>query len=128
MVDNGDGIPEDRLLNKLQLGVGVALGDGADWLRRLYEGWFPNAARIVDFFHAAEYLWAAARGRHRDDAAAAKRWAEELCRLLGEGRMDDALAALRQPGAGGDERAKAIRYLSERRGQMRYGEYCYRQP
>ena len=125
----GDSPVARRLLRELAaLGfvpedVGVALGDGADWLRRLYEGWFPNAVRIVDFFHAAEYLWAAARGRRRDDAAAAKRWAEELYRLLGEGRMDDALAALRQPGAGGDERAKAIRYLSERRGQMRYGEY-----
>ena len=32
------------------------------------------------------------------------------------------LAALRS-GAGAGERAKAIRYLSERRGQMRYGEY-----
>ena len=58
--------------------VGVALGDGADWLRRLYGTWFPNAVRIVDFFHAAEFLWAAARGRHGDDAKAAKRWAEKL--------------------------------------------------
>ena len=103
--------------------VGVALGDGADWLRRLYGTWFPNAVRIVDFFHAAEYLWAAARGRHGDDAKAAKRWAEKLCRLLEAGRMDDVLAALRRPGAGAGERAKAVRYLSERRGQMRYAEY-----
>ena len=71
----------------------MALGDGADWLRRLYRTWFPNAVRIVDFFHAAEYLWAAARGRHGDDAKAAKRWAEKLCRLLEAGRMDDVLGA-----------------------------------
>ena len=103
--------------------VGVALGDGAEWLRRLYEEWFPNAVRIVDFFHAAEYLWAAARGRWRDDAAAAKRWAEKLCRLLKEGRVNDVLAALRKRGAGVDECAKALRYLSERRDWMRYGEY-----
>ena len=85
--------------------------------------WFPNAVRIVDFFHAAEYLWAAARGRHGDDAKAAKRWAEKLCRLLEAGRMDDVLAALRRPGAGSEERAKAVRCLSERRGRMRYAEY-----
>ena len=125
----GDSPVARRLLRELAaLGfapedVGVALGDGADWLRRLYEAWFPNAVRIVDFFHAAEYLWAAARGRHGDDAKAAKRWAGKLCRRLEEGRMDDVLAALRRPGAGAEERAKAVRYLSERRGRMRYGEY-----
>ena len=43
--------------------------------------------------------------------------------VLEAGRMDDVLAALRKPGAGAEERAKAIRYLSERRGQMRYDEY-----
>ena len=29
-------------------------GGGAEWLRRLYAEWFPEAVRIVDFFHAAE--------------------------------------------------------------------------
>ena len=63
-----------------------------------------------------------AGGEAGDDAKAAKRWAEKLCRLLEAGRMDDVLAALRRPGAGAEERAKAVRCLSERRGQMRYGE------
>ncbi len=40
--------------------VGVCIGDGAEWLRRLFEEWFPNAVPIVDYFHAAEYAWAAA--------------------------------------------------------------------
>ena len=124
----GDSPAARRLLRELAaLGfapedVGVALGDGADWLRRLCAQWFPDAVRIVDFFHAAEYLWAAARARHRDDGAA-KRWAEKLCGLLEAGRLEDVLAALRSDGAGVEECAKAIRYLSERRGQMRYDEY-----
>ena len=40
--------------------------------------------------------------------------------------MDDVLEALRAPGAGGEERREAIRYLSGRRGQMRYDEYLAR--
>ena len=39
------------------------------------------------------------------------------------GRLNDVLAALRAPGAGSEERRKAIRCLSERRGQMRYDAY-----
>ena len=37
--------------------------------------------------------------------------------------MDDVLAALRNLGAGAEERAKAVRHLSKKRGRMRYGEY-----
>ena len=127
----GDSPVARRLLRELSaLGfapedVGVAIGDGADWLRRLFDQWFPDAERIVDFFHAAERLWDAARARHPDDGAA-KRWADKLCGLLKAGRLDDVLAALRAPGAGAEERAKAIRYLSERRGRMRYDEYLAR--
>ena len=89
----------------------------------MFEEWFPNAVRIVDFFHAAEYLRASSRGRHPRDDEAAKRWAEKQCRRLKAGRPDDVLAALRAPGAGGEERRKAIRCLSDRRGQMRYDAY-----
>ena len=127
----GDSPTARRLLRELAaLGfapedVGVAIGDGAEWLRRLFEQWFPNAEHIVDFFHAAEHLWAAACARHHDDNAA-KRWAEKLCGLLKAGRLGDVLAALRDPGAGAEERGKAIRYLSARRGRMRYGEYLAR--
>ena len=125
----GDSPAARRLLRELAaLGfapadVGVALGDGAEWLRRLYAQWFPDAVRIVDFFHAAEYLWAAARARHHRDDGAAKRWAEKLCGLLEDGRLDDVLAALGGAGAGAEECGRALRYLSERRGQMRYDEY-----
>ena len=57
----GDSPVARRLLRELAaLGyapddVGVCLGDGADWLRRLYAEWFPRAVRIVDFFQYAEF-------------------------------------------------------------------------
>ena len=102
--------------------VGVCLGDGADWLRRLYAEWFPGAVRIVDFFHAAEYLWAAARARYGPYSDLARRWAMRLCRLLKAGRADDVLAALHKAGAV-EECARAAGYIAARRGQMRYNEY-----
>ena len=45
--------------------VGVCLGDGAEWLRRLYAQWFPDAVRIVDFFQYAEFPAAGRASRRR---------------------------------------------------------------
>ena len=59
----GDSPAARRLLRELAaLGfapadVGVALGDGAEWLRRLYGQWFPDAVRIVDFFRTPRCDW-----------------------------------------------------------------------
>ena len=75
---------ERRLLRELAAAghapedVGFAVGDGAGWVRRLFDDWFPKSERVVDYHHAAEHLWAAARARHGPgDLAAA--WAKKLC-------------------------------------------------
>ena len=126
----GDSPVARRLLRELAAAgfapddVGVCIGDGAAWLRRLYAEWFPKAVAVVDFFHAAEYIWAAARARYGPESDLAKRWAVRLCRLLKAGRADEVLAALRR--AGGRDSARAADYIEARRGQMRYDEYLAR--
>ena len=104
--------------------VGVCIGDGAEWLRRLFGEWFPDAVAIIDFFHAAEYLWAAAGARYGPGSDLAKRWGTRLCRLLKAGRADKVLAALRK--ASGAECGKAAGYIEKRRDRMRYDEYLAR--
>ena len=127
---DGDSPVARRLLRELAAAgyapddVGVCIGDGAAWLRRLFDEWFPNAVPVVDFFHAAEYLWAAAGARYGPGTDLAKRWAKRLCRLLKAGRADQVLAALRR--AGGGECGKAAGYIDERRDRMRYDEYLAR--
>ena len=101
--------------------VGLCLGDGAEWIRRMFDDWFPDARKVVDCYHAAEYLWAAARARHGDgDLAAA--WAKKPCGMLAAGRLDDALAELERRGGDVEECRKAVGYLGERRDRMRYDE------
>ena len=127
---DGDSPVARRLLRELAAAgyapddVGVCIGDGAAWLRRLFDEWFPNAVPVVDFFHAAEYPWAAAGARYGPGADLAKRWAKRLCRLLKAGRADQVLAALRR--AGGGECGKAAGHIDERRDRMRYDEYLAR--
>ena len=119
---------ERRLLRELAAAgcapgdVEVCVGDGAEWIRRVFDDWFPDAEKIVDHYHAAEYLWAAARARH-GDGDLAKAWARKLCALLKAGRLDDALDDLRQRGGDADECRKAVAYLAARRDRMRYDEH-----
>ena len=122
---------ERRLLRELAAAghapedVGFAVGDGAGWVRRLFDDWFPQSERVVDYYHAAEHLWAAARARHGPgDLAAA--WARKLCGMLKAGRVDDVLAELRQRGAGLPECERVAAYVAERRDRMRYDDYVRR--
>ena len=100
----------------------MCVGDGAEWIRRLFDDWFPDADKIVDFYHAAEYLWAAARARH-DAGDLAEAWAKKLCGMLKAGRLDDVLADLRRRGGDAEECRRAVGYLAERRDRMRYDKH-----
>ena len=80
---------ERRLLRELAAAgcapqdVEVCVGDGAEWIRRVFDDWFPDAAKIVDYCHATECLWEAARARLDGDLA--KAWAKRLCAMLEAG-------------------------------------------
>ena len=100
----------------------MCVGDGAEWIRRLFDDWFPDADKIVDFYHAAEYLWAAAWARH-DAGDLAEAWAKKLCGMLKAGRLDDVLADLRRRGGDTEECRRAVGYLVERRDRMRYDKH-----
>ena len=120
---------ERRLLRELATAgcapqdVDVCVGDGAEWIRRLFDDWFPDAVGIVDFYHAAEYLWAAARARHDAGGDLAAAWARRLCGMLKAGRLDDVLADLRRRGGDVEECRRAAGYIAERRDRMRYDAY-----
>ena len=118
---------ERRMLRELEAAgwapedVGLCLGDGAERIRRMFDDWFPDASKVVDYHHAAEHLWAASRARHGDgDLAAA--WAKKLCGMLATGRLEDALAELRRRGGNAEECLKAVGHLTDRRDRMRYDE------
>jgi hypothetical protein len=52
--------------------------DGAPWIWHLTNDLFPCAVQIVDWYHAAQHLEAAAQSHCPTDLAAAKRWSEPL--------------------------------------------------
>jgi hypothetical protein len=53
----------------------IFAADGGDWCWDIHARYFPDAAGILDWFHASEYVWEAAHTLHAD-ADAARAWAD----------------------------------------------------
>lgn len=105
----------------------VVIGDGAEWIDQTAQLLFPGALRILDYYHVSERVWAVANARWGEGSDEARRWAEEKLRRLKEGGVEEVIASikrLKMKGEGGEEvRRGAVRYMSSRVEQMRYGEY-----
>lgn len=72
----------------------TVLADGAKWIWKEVNKNLPGATGVLDFYHAAEHIYAAAHALHGEDPAAAT-WAEGQKRLLLESGADGVLANLR---------------------------------
>ena len=64
----------------------MCVGDGAEWIRRVFDDWFPDAEKVVDHYHAAEYLWAG-----------------KLRAPLKAGRLNEVLEDLRERGGDAED-------------------------
>lgn len=105
----------------------VVLGDGAAWIDQTKEWLFPRGRRILDYYHAAQRVWAVAEVRWGEGSAKGKTWAREQVKKLKAGQASEVLRAIKGLRIGEFAAAKvrqeAVKYLSARLEQMRYGEY-----
>jgi len=66
-----------------QASKGMAfVADGANWLDEIRDLQFPFATRIIDQWHAREYLWNLANEFYEQGTGKAQGWAREKIRLL----------------------------------------------
>lgn len=104
-----------RLTDPSRLSV---LGDGAEWVWNLAEDRFPLASRVLDYYHAAEYL--ASAGRESLDAATFPGWLDGATgRLLADGYAGACEALAELPG-GSSEIGVALNYLAGHRDRVNY--------
>lgn len=107
----------------------VLIGDGAKWIDDLANEFFGEAIRILDFWHAMEYVAKPARLAFGPDSAAFRAWLSEQRRKLRAGELDAVLLAIRGLGAGrrinGLSAAidESLSYLQPRRAQMDYPRF-----
>jgi hypothetical protein len=108
-----------------------AVVDGAEWCQHFLDWHAPDAVRILDFPHAAEYVAAAARSVFGAETAPLVAWLDQHLHELKHGDPDAVLAALRALPAGtvaGPDgprcpRDEAVSYLTKRRAQLAYATF-----
>jgi hypothetical protein len=101
----------------------VVIGDGAAWLWSLAELHFPEATCILDWFHASEYVWNAAKAIWGDADEERKAWAERQLGLLWAGRVREVIAELETEERGGAELERAATYFTNQQAKMAYPTY-----
>lgn len=114
----------------------IVMGDGAAWIDGVAERHFPAAVRIVDWYHAVEYLHDAAKAScpasESDAKALSRTWETQLW----EGQLAPLMLSLREQAArigpppdcvpANDPRQvlrKAVGYFENHRNEMNYPAY-----
>ena len=104
----------------------VAVADGARDNWTFLESLSPDAM-LVDFWHAAQHLRAAADAAFGPDTQAADAWSGKWRHILrhdpkGAGRVIDALRHLLRKGRGSDDVRRELGCFRSNRGRMNYAE------
>ena len=112
-----------------------AVVDGAEWQQGFIDLHRPDAVRILDWRHAAEYLARAGQAAFGAGTAEASEWLGVQLHQLKHGEPKVVLRSLRDlcrkmepSGASGDDGAVktikgSLEYLEKPRGQIRYAEF-----
>jgi len=104
----------------------IAVTDGAVWIQGFVDYHRPDAIRVLDFPHAAEYLSGMANAVWGEDSPAAAKWAEEQRHNLkhqGSEAIMPELRALVTSHAERPELEEKMAYLEKRQDMMQYPYY-----
>lgn len=103
-----------------------AVVDGAVWCQSFVDLHYPEAVRVLDFAHAAEYLTTIAQTPGTEGPLLSVNEHNELRQVLKHEGAEAILPRLREVVAsqqGNEELATALAYLEARVEQMRYGDF-----
>jgi hypothetical protein len=99
------------------------LGDGAPWVWEIARTCFPQAAQILDYYHASEHVVSLAKAVYPDPGTAGN-WALRWQSLLYESQLDVLLAEARAAAPKAAEPVqKELDYLEGNRDRMDYLRY-----
>ncbi len=106
----------------------VLLTDGASWISRMKENYFPKATHILDWYHVVDHLWKTAHalfGENNIDLC--EKWISPLKELLWDGQVEEVIRILINEGNSMNKNQEPIwklhgYFVSNKEG-MRYDEF-----
>jgi hypothetical protein len=101
----------------------IVIGDGAHWLWKMAEEHFPQATQILDWYHAATYVWKAAHLLYGEGTDLAKHWVKQHLDLLWNGDVPTVLAHLQAQTAHKPALGDIVTYFRNNQQRMRYDFY-----
>lgn len=111
-------IPED----KVRICV---IGDGAPWIWNRAKEIYPDAKKVLDYYHCSEYLHDLANAQYGKNSQKAREWVEATLTRLFLNKADKIIAGIKRmkpkSDAAEDQIEKTVRYLSDRIKMINYG-------
>jgi Uncharacterised protein family (UPF0236) len=111
-------IPEDKVRI-------CTIGDGAPWIWNRIKEVYPDAKRVLDYYHCSEYLHDVANAQYGKNSQQAREWVEATLCLLFMNDADQIIADIKSLQPASDEAReqidKTIGYLTERKDMINYG-------
>jgi hypothetical protein len=105
----------------------VFVCDGAQWIWKLVERYFPGAVQIVDWYHASQYLTPIAEAAWGEQAPAGQEWLEQARTSLWNGEIADLIQDCRVVGQEHPQAQEAVRravsYFSHNEKRMDYARF-----
>jgi len=105
----------------------VFVADGATWIWRLVEHYFPDAVQIVDWYHAVAYLPPIAAAAFGPKDPLGQSWLKRVRKLLWQGQVQQVMRAcrrlLRKAPAAQATIHKALTYFAHHAQRMDYARF-----
>lgn len=101
----------------------IVLADGARWIWNMVDDLVPHAVQILDFSHAKEYLWDAAKIIYGEGSAFVTPWVKERETLLLDDQVQQIIGHLQAFLDLCPTLAPILHYFEQNQQRMRYGTY-----
>jgi hypothetical protein len=105
----------------------VVIGDGAEWIDRIYAKCYYDAERIIDWYHACEHLGGLARQAFGEGSDQGRKWLEKRKGVLWQGQVHAVVNAIRVLSIDRADREREANYFHKHRRGMNYLEFCERE-
>lgn len=114
----------DMLPNRSPL---VFVCDGAKWIWKWIEEYYPNSTQILDLFHCKEHLYDFAKTYYPKDEKQTLKWVESCIELLMDKKVNELLTTISQLSCSHKqvekEKQKLLTYLQNNETRINYGLY-----